>query len=260
MKFGIMGPLFVVVDGTTVTPSAPKLRKLLAILLLHADKPVSIFSLMRMMWDGEPPATAVATIQTYVLQLRKLLAEALDVPVAEVARDVLTTRVSGYQVRPGPGGLDLADYRRLLSAGRQALDDGQAGPGIADLSSALDLWRGPALADVPTGPALEPTIRQLHESRLLALEYCVEAEIALGRYREAIMKLTADTHEYPTHEGLCGQLMRALYLSGRRAEALQLFHRLRNTLIVETGLEPGRRVQRLQHAMLTDTLAEATVF
>lgn len=109
---------------------------------------------------------------------------------------------------------------------------------------------GPALVDVPAGRVLESRRRQLEESRLAAFEYLVDVELRLGLYREVLAELAALTVENPLHEGLHGQYMWALHLSGRRAQALQVFHRLRGALVAGLGLEPGPQVQRLHQAVL----------
>ncbi|MEE3921330.1 AfsR/SARP family transcriptional regulator [Micromonospora sp. BRA006-A] len=117
------------------------------------------------------------------------------------------------------------------------------------MTDALRLWRGPALVDVPAGPVLESKRRQFEESRLVVLEYLVDAELRLGMYREVLTELAALTVENPCTRA-CAQYMRALYLSGRRAQALEVFHRLRSDLVNELGLEPGPQIQRLHQAVL----------
>jgi SARP family transcriptional regulator, regulator of embCAB operon len=251
MNFGVLGTLSVQVDGTVATPRGPKLRKILSLLMLHFDSSVPVSALIRELWEDEPPSSHIATLHTHIMHLRQTLAAAAGISTREISQSVIITRPGGYLFRTGGGNFDLQDYERLLAAGREALRNGRSGEGIDHLRRALGLWRGPALADVPAGPLVESRIRQLEESRLIALQECVEAQIGQGRYQQAIMQLAAVTAENPLHEGLHVQHMRALCLDGRRAEALTMFRQLRATLIAEIGLEPGPSAQRLQREILT---------
>lgn len=250
MEFGVLGSLYVRVNGETSAPSAPKLRNVLAMLLVHAGQVVPVSSLVRDLWDEDPPVSGLTTLQTYILNLRKMFAALTGTPTGEVARHVLVTRAGGYALAAGTGTLDLHRYRRLVTSGRESLARGDDAGGMRDLNEALMLWRGPALVDVPAGRVLESRRRQLEESRLAAFEYLVDVELRLGMYREVLAELAAITVENPLHEGLHGQYMWALHLSGRRAQALQVFHRLRGALVAGLGLEPGPQVQRLHQAVL----------
>ncbi|MFF4159691.1 BTAD domain-containing putative transcriptional regulator [Streptomyces sp. NPDC001678] len=251
MELGVLGPLCVRANGRVDAPSAPKLRNVLAMLMVHTGQVVPATSLVRDLWDDDPPVSGPATLQTYILNLRKMFASVTGMPTAEVAREVLVTRAGGYLLAAGAGTLDVHRYQRLARSGREALARRDDGAAVRDLNDALLLWRGPALVDVPAGRVLESKRRQLEESRLVTLEYLVDAQLRLGMYREVLAELAALTVENPLHEGLHGQYMRALYLSGRRAQALEVFRRLRTALVAELGLDPGPRLQRLHRAVLT---------
>ncbi|MES9520654.1 AfsR/SARP family transcriptional regulator [Streptomyces capoamus] len=246
----MLGPLYVRVNGETTAPSAPKLRNVLAMLLVHAGQPVPVPSLVRDLWDDDPPVSGLTTLQTYILNLRKMFSAVTGLTTDEVAREILVTRAGGYVLAAEAGALDVHRYRSLVTSGREALVRGDDAAGVRDLNDALLLWRGPALVDVPAGRVLESRRRQLEESRLAAFEYLVDVELRLGMYREVLAELAALTVENPLHEGLHGQYMWALHLSGRRAQALQVFHRLRGALVAGLGLEPGPQVQRLHQAVL----------
>ncbi|MFI1443876.1 AfsR/SARP family transcriptional regulator [Streptomyces fructofermentans] len=250
MEFGVLGPLQVRVDGETTAPSAPKLRNVLAMLIVHAGQVVPVPSLVRDLWDDDPPVSGPTTLQTYILNLRKMFCAVTGLSTVEVARDILVTRTGGYLLTAEAGVLDVHCYQRLVASGREALTRGDEAAGVRDLNEALLLWRGPALVDVPAGRVLESRRRQLEESRLSAFECLVDVELRLGMYREVLSELAALTVENPLHEGLHGQYMWALHLSGRRAQALQIFHRLRGALVAGLGLEPGPQVQRLHQAVL----------
>jgi DNA-binding SARP family transcriptional activator len=124
-------------------------------------------------------------------------------------------------------------------------------PGAArKLREALSLWSGAAFADVQTGAQLEMEAKRLDESRLCALDQRIEADLRLGRHRELLAELTVLTSRYRTHENLHAQFMLALHRSGRRGEALDVYHRLRGTLVRDLGLEPSTRLRRLQQSIL----------
>ncbi|MFC7331515.1 AfsR/SARP family transcriptional regulator [Marinactinospora rubrisoli] len=252
VEFGVLGPLAVQMNGTGRTPTAPKLRNVLAMLIVHADQVVPVTALMRELWDDEPPASGLTTLQTYILNLRKLLAALTCRPAARVAETLLLTRAGGYQLTTAHAGLDLHRYHELAAAGRRALGSGDHPAALAHLSGALNLWRGPALVDIPTGRILESKRRQYEESRLVLLEYLLDTQLHLGMYHEALTELAALTTQNPLHEGLHAQYMRALHLAGRRAQALETFHSLRTTLVTELGLDPGPAIQRLHHAILNN--------
>lgn len=252
MEFRILGPLNVSVCGVNGAPSAPKLRKVLGLLLVYADEVVPVASILKELWDDEPPRSGLTTLQTYILHLRKLLASLAECSSDEIARDVLVTGMGGYTFRVGGAQLDLYDFQVHLMKGRKTRGDGGRNAyAVHHLRAALELWRGPALVDVPAGRLLESKIRELEEWRLVALECLIEAELQLGMHHDVVAKLAGLTVENPLHEGLHRQYMLALHLGGRRAQALEVFHRLRGTLVKELGLEPAPHIQRLQRAILT---------
>ncbi|MDW3848649.1 AfsR/SARP family transcriptional regulator [Micromonospora sp. BRA006-A] len=219
-------------------------------LLVYSGQVVPVSSLIRELWDHQPPVSGLTTLQTYILNLRKLFAAATGMPSGQVSRSVLVTKAGGYLLQADAGQLDVHRYHDLVKEGREALSAGDDRSGVRRMTDALRLWRGPALVDVPAGPVLESKRRQFEESRLVVLEYLVDAELRLGMYREVLTELAALTVENPLHEGMHAQYMRALYLSGRRAQALEVFHRLRSDLVNELGLEPGPQIQRLHQAVL----------
>lgn len=258
MELGVLGPLFLRADKMVTAPSAPKLRKVLALLIVHGNQIVPVSSLMRELWDDDPPISWLTTLQTYILNLRKLLASALGISTKEVSREILVTRSGGYLFRMDNVELDVDRYQGLVSAGREALVRGDDGLAVRNLDDALRLWRGPAFVDVHTGCILESKRLQLEESRLLVLEYLVDTELRRGMYREVLTDLVALTIENPLHEGLHAQYMRALYFNDRRAQALEVFRRLRDNLVAELGIEPGPAVQQLHEAILnSDTDLDA---
>ncbi|WP_433082649.1 AfsR/SARP family transcriptional regulator [Dactylosporangium sp. CA-052675] len=251
MHFRVLGPLEVEHNGKDLTPRAAKQRKVLAALLLQGNRPVKISELIRELWDDEPPASAVNTLQTYVLRIRRMLDAAASEGGRPSGKHVLLTAPVGYQFRLGHGQLDLHDFERLSEAGVEAMQHNQFHIAAMQFRAALERSRGPALADVQAGPLLSVHVARLAEQVLRVRELRIEANLRLGRHAMLISELTGLAAEHPTHERFHGQLMVALYTAGRRAEALDLFRRLRASMVRELGLEPADWLTRLQHAILT---------
>ncbi|MFE7778561.1 BTAD domain-containing putative transcriptional regulator [Streptomyces sp. NPDC057445] len=261
MDIQVLGALAVRERGVSITPTAPKPRRVLALLALHADQVVPVSALIEELWAGEPPRSARTTLQTYVLQLRALIATALEQVAQDGAReaaraprtakDVLVTLPGGYLLDSHGGTSDVREFDRLAGTGHRAMDAGDF-PGAARLlREALSLWSGPAFADVQGGVQLDMETRRLEETRLCALDQRIDADLRLGRHRELIAELTVLVSRYRTHENLHGQFMLALHRSGRRGEALDVYQRLRATLVRELGLEPSAALRGLQRSMLT---------
>lgn len=240
--------------GWGVVPTAPKPRQVLALLVVHADRVVPVSLLVEELWGGRPPRSARTTLQTYVLQLRELIAGALvQDPVGGVersAKDVLRTLPGGYFLQTSGGSSDVREFDRLAGMGYRAMDAEDFAGAARRLREALSLWSGAALVDVQPGPQLEMEIRRVEESRLCALYQRIEADLRLGRHRELVGELSVLVARYRTHENLHGQFMLALHRSGRRGEALDVYQRLRHSLVRNLGLEPSVGLRRLQRSIL----------
>ncbi|MGW7546745.1 AfsR/SARP family transcriptional regulator [Streptomyces sp. NPDC054770] len=259
MDIGLLGALNVRENGASIAPTAPKPRQVLALLALRADQVVPVPTLIEELWAGTPPRSARTTLQTYVLQLRELIATALrrgaepEGGAARSAKDVLATMPGGYLLAAGGGSSDIREFERLCEQGCRAMDDGNFAGASGTLRRALDLWSGPPFADVTTGAHLGMEARRLEESRLCALDQRIEADLRLGRHRELLAELTVLTSRYRSHENLHAQFMLALYRSGRRGEALLVYQQLRTLLVRDLGLEPSARLRRLQRSILAAT-------
>ncbi|MFB7248832.1 hypothetical protein CW362_30630 [Streptomyces populi] len=253
MNIELLGTLDVRENGVSITPTAPKPRQVLALLALHADQVVSVAALTEELWGSTPPRSARTTLQTYVLQLRELITAALERGRPEegkrrTAKNVLATLPGGYLLDSGEGTSDVREFERLAGVGYRAIDAGDFQGAVRQLRKGLELWTGPAFADVQLGEVLQMEAKRLDETRLCALDQRIEADLRLGRHRDLLAELTVLVNRYPTHENLHGQYMLALYRSGRRSEALTAYQRVRTTLVQELGLEPSvdlRRIQRL---------------
>ena len=230
MELLVLGPVEARTDGRQITLGAAKQRAVLAMLSLRANSMVSADELMEGLWGEHPPATAAKMVQQYVSQLRRLLAE------GDGRATAIVTRGRGYELRIPPDDVDALRFTRLVERGAAR--------------QALALWRGRALDDIADEPFAAAEIRRLEELRLNALEQAIDDDLADGRHRELVAELEALVAEHHLSERLHGQLMLALYRSGRQAEALEAYRRARELLVDEVGIEPGPDLQRLHAAML----------
>jgi DNA-binding SARP family transcriptional activator len=238
-EFRVLGPVEAVVEGEPVALPAAKPRALLAVLLLNRNRVVPVSELIDDLWSEEPPDTATKALQVYVSQLRKA-----------IGADRLLTKPPGYSLRVDEGELDLDEFERLVLDGRERLAQGDAEAAAEQLARALDLWRGPALAEFRAEPFARDAGARLEESQLATVEDRIEAELALGRHDRLIPELEELVRRHPFRERLRGQLMLALYRSGRQADALDLYRRTRETLVEQLGIEPGPALQELEQAIL----------
>jgi DNA-binding SARP family transcriptional activator len=248
MHFHVLGTLEVWDGERLITPSAPKQRSVLALLLASAGEVIPAEALMEELWGGNPPASAQTTLQTYVYQLRKLLSRGGD---ASPGAPRLVTKHGGYLITLEDGVLDAVEFEELVGLARGHLEDGEVERASAALRRALGLWHGSALADVVLGPRLAIYATRLEELRLHALKLKVEAQMRMGRYQELIGELKELTALHQLDEWFHLQLMEALSRASRRHEALEVYRSLRHVLRSELGLEPSVEMQRLQQAVLT---------
>lgn len=251
MEYGILGPLRMFAAGRSYVPSAPKQRQLLAFLLVNANHVVSTRSCIEELWEECPPDSALSTLQTYVLQLRRALRLCPDIGTLGRARTILKTHDNGYQLIVKQGELDLQVYDALVVDGRTALTRGDDVTAAACFSDALALWCGDPLADVKAGPLLQTHLVGLTERRTAIREQRIEADLRLGRHHQILGELAELAASHLTHENYHAQFMLALYRSGRQAQALESFQRLRRTLDAELGLTPSPRMHRLHQAVLS---------
>ena len=242
----ILGPLDVVSDGVPLALGGHKQRTVLALLATRPGNSVSADELIESLWPERPPATATTTVQVYVSRLRKQLGAAR-----------IATTGAGYALRVEPDQVDAARFQRLTAAGRELRIAGRPSEAEASLREALSLWRGAALADFIYEPWAQPEAARLEEQRLACLEDRFDVALACGRDSDLVGELEALVAEHPLRERLRGQLMLALYRTGRQAEALEAYQRARSMLVEELGIEPSPELQELNRKILTQEVSPA---
>lgn len=241
MDFRILGPLQVG-DGGTTPPlelGGAKQRTLLALLILHRGEIVTTDRLIDELWGEHAPATAAKTLQGYVSRLRKALGDG-----------VLETHGHGYRLDIAARNLDAARFEQFVGDARSAQEHGNLNHASRLLGDAIGLWQGDALGDLAYEPSLSGEAARLEELRLAAFEDRADIDLALARHHAAVPELESLVRAHPRRERLRGQLMLALYRSGRQADALARLHDGRRILVDELGLEPGPALQELEHRIL----------
>jgi len=243
MEFRVLGPLDVLSGAERIELGGPRLRVVMASLLLEAGRVVPVTRLTEAIYGGAVPATGRVQAQICISALRRLLA-------GHGQWGAITTRPTGYLLRVAEGSLDMHRYDELVVAARRDQDAGRIEEAVDHYRSADALWRGPALADVDS-QFLRASVRPLEERRMTAREECIDLELLLGRHRDLVAELTELVAQYPLRERLRGQLMLALYHSGRQAEALEVYRSGRRAMVDGLGLEPNEWLQKLEHKILT---------
>ncbi|WP_460494787.1 AfsR/SARP family transcriptional regulator [Dactylosporangium cerinum] len=239
-----MGPLEVVGEGGPVDTGTPKQRAVLAMLTMQPGRTVSVQRLIDELWADEPPERAIASLQAYVSRLRRALEP------GRTARDrstVLVSRAPGYQLMVPADAVDAARFAAAVEQARTGTDPAEA---LRALTDALHLWRADPLPELGDSPLARAERSRLQELRLIAIEERSEALLRLGRAAEVAYLSESALVEAPYRERLWGQLMLALYRSGRQAEALAAYARARAGLVDELGIEPGPALQQLEQDIL----------
>ena len=241
MDFRILGSLEAEVDGVAVGLSGPAERKVLAVLLLDAGRMVPVSRLVDALWEDDPPATAAKQARNVVSRLRRVLA-------AGGAPDLIMTEAAGYRIRLSPDDLDATRFEALAARAQAAA--GRPEEAARLLRAALGLWRGRALAGLP-GRITEAAAAAWEERRLAVAEAYYDHQLRLGRHREILSELSALVAAEPLREWPVGQLMVALYRSGRQTDALARYRQTRAVLDRELGLAPGAALTQVHQQILT---------
>jgi DNA-binding SARP family transcriptional activator len=241
MDYRILGPLEVFDGERRLALGGTRQRAVLALLLLHGNEALPSDVIVDELWGESPPQTAGKVLQNCVSALRKQLPGGAE---------TLRTVAGAYALRREAAELDRDRFERGVADGRAALAAGQAGEAAEQLRAALALWRGTPLSDFAYERFAQDEIARLVEVHVAALEDRIEADLELGRHAELVPELESLVARHPVRERLRGQLMLALYRSGRQAEALAAYRDARRTLLGELGIEPGRSLQELERAIL----------
>ncbi|MEU8625698.1 BTAD domain-containing putative transcriptional regulator [Streptomyces sp. NPDC048669] len=232
-------------DGTAVAVGGARLRALLTVLALRVGRPVPAAVLVDEVWDGEPPADAPGALQALVGRLRRALGHA-----------AVASAENGYRLAAEPDTVDLYRFERLAGEGTRALEEGDPARAVTLLDDALDLWRGPVLADLPDrhAEAARWTARRLdaRRTRLTAL-------LALGRAEQVLPELAALCGEHPIDEPLQALRLRALRDAGRTAQALAAYEEVRTVLADRLGTDPGAELGALYAELLRQEPAHPAI-
>jgi DNA-binding SARP family transcriptional activator len=250
VEIRLLGPFEFSVGDVSVVPTATKPCQLLAMLAINAGRVVSVSSLMEETWDHHPPRSAVATLHTYILHLRRRLQIACAETGDSSAKSIIVTKRNGYLLDVDPDTVDTVTYDRLAAQGRRAVNEGDYPTAAETLERALGLWRGGAFDDVPTGPLLAMEAMRLAENRLSDLELRIDAQLRLGHHHQLLGELAVLCASHPTLENFTAQFMLALYRSGRQWRALQVFRELRRKTVEQLGVEPSPRLRELHQLIL----------
>jgi DNA-binding SARP family transcriptional activator/tetratricopeptide (TPR) repeat protein len=230
-EFSVLGDVSIRVDGRPVDAGPARQRSVLAVLLVNANQAISTDQLIDWVWDGIPPRRARGALASHISRIRMLLGDDASI----------VPRASSYALLAEPGSIDLHEFRRLV-AGAEKHEP--------VLERALALWRGDPFAGLDCR-WLEDRRRTLREERFAAQLDLVDARLGNGGHTDVLPEVIARAGEHPLDERVAGQLMLALFRSGRQAEALQRYQKIRTRLADELGTDPGPALRRLHHDILT---------
>ena len=245
LEIRLLGPFDVSVEGHPVMVSGSKRQALLAMLALPPGRVVGVDALIDALWGADLPSSPRNAVQHHVARLRSAL-----------GHDAIAASGDGYSLPHAE--VDAVRFEQLLDETRAALRDGEVRAAAALVSDALDLWRGDALLGLTDGPWFGAEAARLEALRDDAIEEQFDVRLALGEHRELVPAIRAALEREPFRERLWGQLMLALYRSGRQADALEVFTEARGVLSEQLGLEPGPDLRRLQDAILAQDPAIAS--
>lgn len=246
LRFALFGPVRAWRGAEQLDLGAARCRAVLAVLLLHANRPVRRESLIEAVWGESVPAYAVNQVQKYVSGLRRVLEPRRG---ARSSSGILNWTDGGYVLEVEPDALDLTSFELRVARGRDAQARGEAMPAAAELHEALALWDGPALANV-SSPFLDAERDRLAELRVAVLEERIKADLDLGRHGKLVPELSRLVAEFPLRESFAALLMLALYRSGRQGDALATYHDVRRSLREQLGVDPGSEVREMHERIL----------
>jgi DNA-binding SARP family transcriptional activator len=245
MTFEVLGPVRGRLGDAELDLGSPQQRAVLAMLLLARGRQVPLERLVDGLWERDAPRAAGGTVRTYVSRLRRLL----KAHAAERGGCGIALAGDGYALHLGSAVLDLDEFEERLRSARDARRGHEEAHAAAILRSALDLWRGDALAGLP-GPYAESRRAGLAELHRSAQQEKLALDIATGEHAAAAAELRSLLAEHRFHEGLSELLMHALYKGGRQADALAVYDETRRGLRDELGVDPGPALQQMHQRIL----------
>ncbi len=242
MEFRILGPLQAWGAAGRIDIGGSRSEAILAALILEAGRPVPVDDLMRFAWDEHPPATARRQVRNRVTEMRRLLVR------EGFPMEIIRADGQSFVLDRGAASIDLINFLGYATSAQSVLGLDRSGA-VSALRQALSLWRGPALAGLD-GQRVTAAAARLNEQRLSTWERCLALELELARHRDVLGELTDLVGQYPTHERFVGQLMLALYRSGRQADAIAAYVDACKLLAGELGIDPGAELQELYQRIL----------
>lgn len=265
VELNVLGTLEIRVGGKYVVPSAPKLRQIFALLAMRANTVVTVSEIVEEVWAGVPPKSLSTTLQTYILQLRKMLREARSEAVGperetDCAEGFIVTYDGGYLFSaPQSMRKDFEEFTSSVETGHQYMRNGKNAEAAELLGEALALWRGNVLVDVRRGSVLDACAVKLEEVRLSAQILRLDACLGQGGDLHLIPELNELAGLHPLNETLQYQRMIALYRSGQVAEALSSYRAFYSEVMEQVGIEPSTHLRDLQSAILNSAPALSAV-
>ncbi|MCG5468881.1 winged helix-turn-helix domain-containing protein [Micromonospora sp. LAH09] len=246
LRFEILGPQRAWYADREIDLGPGKQRAVLAVLLLSTGRPVATGQIVEAVWPDDPPANGPNVVQKYVAGLRRVLEPDRS---PRTPGQVLSLTDAGYLLRVDPEAVDAVRFERGVQAARRRHEPGRTEQTLAELTAALDLWRGEPFTGF-SGGVFEAARHRLVELRAVALETRAELKLDSGRHRELVGELVELVAEFPVRERLRHQYMLALYRSGRQAEALAAYRDIDSLLREEYGIGPGEALRELHGRIL----------
>lgn len=247
VRLRVLGPVEAEVAGRLVGLGTPKQRALLALLVSRVGEPVTLDVIAEDLWAGNPPRSAITSLQTYVANLRRALEP--DRP-PRTPTTVLRTFGQGYLLDSRVVEVDVHHFGERATAGWQAMDRGNPRQALGEFEMALELWRGSPYPEIADVPSLLPEIVRMQELRLSVCEGRCAALLGVGAHAVAVAELEAFTRAHPLREYAYGLLSVGLYRAGRQADALAVLRTNQRQLAEELGISPGPVLQRIEREIL----------
>lgn len=236
----VLGPVEARVDGAKIRLSGVKQRAVLARLLLQRGRALRPAQLCEELWGSDPPRDPLHALQAHVSRLRAVLPVRIELVNG------------GYRLEPTGIISDVERFERLRGRAAVQLAAGDLAQSVESLGAALSTWRGPAFSDVVDVPALKAEAARLEADRTATLADRIDLDLALGRSAVLVPELSSLVAEHPSYERFWGQLMLALYATGRVQDALEVFDRARTAFVDASGTEPNAHLRHLHVEILRE--------